>query len=97
MSKHERLAAPPTGPHTVEELGEGYNPAMWTVTIVGIIAGAVGTAAVVVLSPALGIAAAVLAVLAIVAGVVLTKMGLGSYTNKPGGDSGTGATNPGIQ
>lgn len=82
MSKHtyQRLAHPPTGPHAVEDLGHAQNPAWWTVMTLGIIAGAVGTWAVVVLSPMLGIAAVVLSVLTIIVGVVMSKMGLGSYT-----------------
>lgn len=79
-SKHERLAGPPTGPHAVEDLGEGHNSAMWAVTIIGILAGIVGTWAVIVLSPVLGIIAAVLAVVTIIVGVVMTRMGLGTYT-----------------
>jgi len=81
MSKHERLTEPPTGPHAVEDLGEGYNPAWWTVAVLGILAGAVGAWAVVVLSPALGIVSGVLAVLTAVVGVIMTRMGLGTYAN----------------
>ena len=81
MSKHPpRLSHPPKGPHAVEDLGHAQNPAWWTVMTLGIIAGAVGTWAVVALSPVLGVVAVVLGVLTIVAGVVMSKMGLGSYT-----------------
>lgn len=80
MSKHPRLPHPPTGPHSVEELGHAQNPAWWTVMILGIISGAVGTWAVIVLSPMLGIVSAVLAVVTILAGVIMSKMGMGSYT-----------------
>ena len=62
----------------------------------GIIAGAVGTWAVVALSPALGVVAAVLAVLTIVAGVVMSKMGLGSYTYGKG-DTATDSPSVGIK
>lgn len=84
MSKHERLPSAPTGPHSVEELGEGYNPAMWTVTIVGILAAAVGSLAVILLNAVLGVIAALMVVGAIVAGVVMTKMGMGNYTFERG-------------
>lgn len=80
MSKHPRLPHPPTGPHSSEDLGHAQNPAWWTVMALGIIAGAVGTWAVLALSPVLGIVAAVLVVLTIVAGVVMSKMGMGNYT-----------------
>ena len=71
MSKHPpRLSHPPTGPHAVEDLGHAQNPAWWTVMTLGIIAGAVGTWAVFVLSPLLGIIAVVLTVLTIVYGFV---------------------------
>ena len=64
MSKHPpRLSHPPTGPHAVEDLGHAQNPAWWTIMTLGIIAGVVGTWAVVALSPMLGIIAAVLSVL----------------------------------
>ena len=79
-SKHERLVGPPSGPHAVEDLGEGHNAAMWAVTIIGIIAAAVGTWGVITLSAVLGIIAVVLAVVAVIVGVVLTKMGHGAYT-----------------
>ena len=62
----------------------------------GIIAGAVGTWAVVVLSPMLGVVAAVLAVLTIVVGVVMSKMGLGSYTYGKG-DTATDSPSVGIK
>lgn len=98
MSKHQyqRLSHPPTGPHAVEDLGHAQNPAWWTVMTLGIIAGAVGTWAVVALSPALGVVAAVLAVLTIVAGVVMSKMGLGSYTYGKG-DTATDSPSVGIK
>lgn len=81
MSKHApRLSHPPTGPHAVEDLGHAQNPAWWTVMGLGILAGVVGTWAVLVLSVTLAIIAAVLVVATIVAGVVMSKMGLGSYT-----------------
>ena len=80
MSKHPRLSHPPTGPHAVEDLGHAQNPAWWTVMGLGILAGIVGTWAVLVLSVTLAIITAVLVVATIVAGVVMSKMGLGSYT-----------------
>lgn len=81
MSKHPpRLPHPPTGPHAVEDLGEAQNPAWWTVMTLGIIAGVVGTWAVVALSMVLAIIAAVLAVATIIVGVVMSKIGMGSYT-----------------
>lgn len=80
MSKHPRLPHPPTGPHAVEDLGHATNPAWWTVMVLGIVAGAVGTWAVVTLSATLGIVAVVLTLATIIAGVVMSKMGLGSYT-----------------
>lgn len=80
MSKHPRLPHPPTGPHSVEELGHAQNPAWWTVMTLGIIAGAVGTLAVLVLSMTLAIVTVVLVVVTIVVGVVMSKMGLGNYT-----------------
>ena len=79
-SKHERLVGPPSGPHAVEDLGEGHSIAMWAVTAIGILAAAVGTWGVIILSPVLGIICAVLAVVAIIVGVLLTKMGHGTYT-----------------
>lgn len=96
MSKHERLAAPPSGPHAVEDLGEGYNPAWWTVAVLGIITGAVGALAVVLLNPALGIVAAVLGVATIVIGVVMTRMGMGTYANASA-DTATGSESLGIK
>ena len=98
MSKHtyQRLSHPPTGPHAVEDLGHAQNPAWWTVMTLGIIAGAVGTWAVVVLSPVLGIVAAVLAVVTIVVGVVMSKMGMGSYTYSEG-DTATDSASVGIK
>ena len=57
---------------------------------------AVGTWAVVVLSPMLGVVAAVLAVLTIVVGVVMSKMGLGSYTYGKG-DTATDSPSVGIK
>lgn len=97
MSKHPRLPHPPTGPHSVEELGHATNPAWYTVMALGILAGAVGTWAVIVLSPALGILAAVLAVATIVVGVVMSKMGMGSYTLAKGGDTATDRDTIGIK
>lgn len=97
MSKHERLAAPPKGPHAVEDLGEGYNPAMWTVTVLGILSAAIGTWAVISLSAILGIIAVVIAVLAVIAGVVLTKMGMGTYSLDEHGDSPEGKESLGIR
>lgn len=94
--KHQRLSHPPTGPHAVEDLGEAQNPAWWTVMTLGLIAGAVGTWAVFVLSPLLGIIAAVLTVLTIVVGVVMSKMGLGSYTYGKG-DTATDSASIGIK
>lgn len=96
MSKHLRLSHPPTGPHSVEDLGHAQNPAWWTVMALGIIAGAVGTWAVIVLSPLLGILAAILAVVTIVVGVVMSKMGMGSYTYGEG-DSPSGKDTIGIK
>lgn len=85
MSKHPpRLSHPPTGPHAVEDLGHAQNPAWWTVMGLGILAGAVGTWAVLALSVVLAIIAVVLVVATIVAGVVLSKMGLGNYTYQRG-------------
>lgn len=96
MSKHPRLPHPPTGPHAVEELGHAQNPAWWTVMTLGILSGGVGTLAVLMLSPVLGIIAAVLAVLTIVVGVVMSKMGLGSYTFQKG-DTAEGSPSIGIK
>lgn len=85
MSKHApRLSHPTTGPHAVEDLGHAQNPAWWTVMGLGILAGVVGTWAVLVLSVTLAIIAAVLVVATIVAGVVMSKMGLGNYTYEKG-------------
>lgn len=86
MSKHtyQRLSHPPTGPHAVEDLGHAQNAAWWTVMVLGIIAGALGTWSVVVLSPAFAIAGVVMTVVTIVAGVVMSKMGMGSYTYAEG-------------
>ena len=84
MSKHPRLSHPPTGPHAVEDLGHAQNPAWWTVMGLGILAGVVGTWAVLVLSVTLAIIAAVLVVATVVAGVVMSKMGLGNYTYEKG-------------
>ena len=83
--KHQRLSHPPTGPHAVEDLGHAQNPAWWTVMTLGIIAGAVGTWAVVVLSPMLGVVAAVLAVAALLTlgGVVLAGAAL--FVGRAGG------------
>lgn len=97
MSKHPRLPQPPTGPHSVEELGHAQNPAWWTVMAIGILSGGVGTLAVVLLSPALGIISAVLAVVTIVAGIVMSKLGLGSYTYGKGGDTATDRDTIGIK
>ncbi|KRE39291.1 hypothetical protein ASG73_02865 [Janibacter sp. Soil728] len=98
MSKHtyQRLSHPPTGPHAVEDLGHAQNAAWWTVMVLGIIAGAVGTWAVVILSPAWGIAAVILTVVTIVAGVVMSKMGMGSYTYSEG-DTATNSESLGIK
>lgn len=96
MSKHERLAAPPTGPHAVEDLGEGYNAAWWTITGMGILAAAVGVWAVIALNMVLGVIAAVLVVATIVVGVVMTKMGMGSYTFEKG-DTAEGSPSVGIK
>lgn len=62
----------------------------------GIIAGAVGTWAVVVLSPMLGVIAVVLSVITIVAGVVMSKMGMGNYTYGKG-DTATDSASVGIK
>ncbi|WP_338748962.1 hypothetical protein [Janibacter alittae] len=97
MSKHPRLPHPPTGPHSVEELGHAQNPAWWTVMAIGILSGGIGTLAVILLSPTLGIVAAILAVVTIVAGVVMARMGMGSYTYSKGGDSATDSESLGIQ
>lgn len=98
MSKHtyQRLSQPPTGPHAVEDLGHAQNAAWWTVMILGIIAGAVGSWAVVVLSPMLGIVAVVLTVITIVVGVVMSKMGMGNYTYGKG-DTATDSASVGIK
>lgn len=84
MSKHPRLPHPPTGPHSAEDLGHAQNPAWWTVMGLGILAGVVGTWAVIVLSVTLAIITVVLVVATIVAGVVMSKMGLGNYTYAKG-------------
>lgn len=68
----------------MEDLGHAQNPAWWTVMGLGILAGVVGTWAVLVLSVTLAIIAAVLVVATIVAGVIMSKMGLGSYTYEKG-------------
>lgn len=81
MSSHQRLSHPPVGPHAAEDIGELKNPAWYTVMVLGLIAGAVGCWAALVLSPTLGIVAAVLAVVTVVAGVVMSKMGMGTYTH----------------
>lgn len=97
MSKHPpRLPHPPTGPHAVEELGHAQNPAWWTVMIIGILSGGIGALAVLLLSPVLGIVSAILAVVTIVAGVVMSKMGMGSYTYTKGGDTSTDSEAVGI-
>lgn len=96
MSKHPRLSHPPTGPHSVEELGHAQNPAWWTVMVLGIISGAVGAWAVIVLSPMLGIVSAVIAVVTIVVGVIMSKMGLGNYTYDHG-DTASGSPSVGIK
>ncbi|MGO1167649.1 MAG: hypothetical protein ACTMHL_13670 [Janibacter sp.] len=96
MSKHPRLPHPPTGPHSVEELGHAQNPAWWTVMTLGIIAGIVGTWAVLALSMTLGIVALVLVVATVVVGVVMSKMGLGSYSFEEG-DSPAGKDTIGIK
>lgn len=98
MSKHtyQRLSHPPTGPHAVEDLGHAQNAAWWTVMALGIIAGAVGAWAVVVLSPMLGVVAVVLSVITIVVGVVMSKMGMGNYTYGKG-DTATDSASVGIK
>lgn len=97
MSKHPpRLPHPPTGPHAVEELGHAQNPAWWTVMAIGILAGGIGTLGVLLLNPTLGIIAAILAVVTIVAGVVMSKMGMGNYTYTKGGDTATDRETIGI-
>ncbi|NYF98465.1 hypothetical protein [Janibacter cremeus] len=96
MSKHPRLPHPPTGPHSVEELGHAQNPAWWTVMAIGILSGGVGTLGVLLLNPTLGIIAAILAVVTIVVGVVMAKMGMGSYSYGKGGDSATNSESIGI-
>lgn len=96
MSKHPRLPRPPKGPHSVEELGHAQNPAWWTVMTLGILSGGIATLAVLLLSAVLGIIAAVLAVLAIVAGIVMSKMGLGSYTFEQG-DTAEGSPSVGVK
>ena len=80
MSKHVRLSHPPTGPHAAEDLGHAQNPAWWTVMVLGIVAAIVGAAAVLLTSMALGIVTAVLCLLTIVVGVVMSKMGMGNYS-----------------
>lgn len=80
MSSHQRLSHPPVGPHAAEDIGELKNPAWYAVMVLGLITGAVGSWAVLVLSPTLGIIAAVLAVVTIVVGVVMSKMGMGTYS-----------------
>lgn len=80
--KHPRLSAAPTGPHAAEDLGEGTNVASWALCGIGILAGAVGSVAVLLLSPILGIIAAVIFALAFVAFAVLNKMGYGTYTHE---------------
>ncbi len=95
MSKHPRLPHPPTGPHAAEDLGHATNPAWWTTMTIGIVAGIIGAWAVVTLNPTLGIIAAVLAVVTVVVGVVMSKMGMGSYTFGEG-DSPAGKDTIGI-
>ena len=80
MSSQQRLSHPPTGPHAAEDIGHLQNPAWYAIMVLGLITGAVGSWAVLVLSPTLGINAAVLAVATVVVGVVMTKMGLGTYS-----------------
>ncbi len=80
MSSQQRLSHPPTGPHAAEDIGHLQNPAWYAIMVLGLITGAVGSWAVLVLSPTLGIIAAVLAVATVVVGVVMTKMGLGTYS-----------------
>ncbi|WP_435200961.1 hypothetical protein [Janibacter sp. GS2] len=96
MSKHPRLSHPPTGPHSVEELGHAQNPAWWTVMSLGILAGIVGTWAVLALSMTLGIVAGVLVVVTIVVGVLMSKMGMGNYTYGKG-DTASGSPSVGIK
>ena len=97
MSKHPRLPHPPTGPHSVEDLGHAQNPAWWTVMAIGLVAGAVGTLSVVLKTPALGIVAAILVVVTIAVGIVMSKMGMGSYTYEKGGDTATDRETIGIK
>lgn len=96
MSKHPRLSHPPVGPHAVEDLGHAQNAAWYAVLVLGVIAAAVGTWAVIVLSPLLGIISGILAVLTIVVGVVMSKMGMGSYTYAEG-DTATNSPSVGIK
>ncbi|HCE61089.1 MAG TPA: hypothetical protein DER11_06910 [Janibacter terrae] len=96
MSKHPRLSHPPTGPHAVEDLGHAQNAAWYAVLVLGVIAAAVGTWAVIALSPMLGILAVILTVVTIVVGVVMSKMGMGSYTYAEG-DTATDSPSIGIK
>ncbi len=87
MSNHVRLSHPPSGPHAAEDLGHMTNPAWYTVMVLGLIAGAVGCAAVLWLNATLGIIAGVLAVVTIAVGVVMSKMGMGTYSYSTKGDT----------
>lgn len=83
MASHPRLSGPPTGPHAAEDLGHATHAAMWTGCIIAFIAAVFGTVAALGGGMVFWIICGVLVVVALVVYTIMSKMGMGQYTNKP--------------
>lgn len=82
MASHERLAAPPTGPHAAEDLGHATHPAMWTGCIIAFVSSVAGTIAALGGGVIFWVLCVVLAIAALVTYSVMTRMGMGQYSGK---------------
>ncbi len=78
----------PSGPHAIEDLGHGHSTAAWAAVGVALVGFTVGTVAVFLLNWPLFWVGAVIVLLSLVVGRVLSMAGFGEYS-RGGGDSPT--------
>lgn len=93
---HAKMSAPPSGPHSVEDVGHGHSTAMWAAVGIAFVGFVLGTVAVIMLNwPLLYVSIGILA-LSLVVGRVLSLMGYGAYTRQEG-DSPAGKETLGVK
>ena len=79
---HAKMSAPPSGPHSVEDIGHGHSTAMWAGVGIAFLGFLLGTIAVVMLNWTLLYVAIGIVVLSLIVGRVISLMGYGSYTRE---------------